>query len=78
MVGPNLHAIIAMGVMYMYRNTKHIPILLIMSGTWFISIIALVIFTHSNEGIFNNYLIAAIIYIIVTVVIIFRKAWNQF
>lgn len=77
MVGPNLHAIIATLIIYHYRKSRYVKMLFYMSLSWFTSIITLVVFTQNNDGIYNNYLIAGIIYMLVVLLINFVTLWKQ-
>lgn len=76
LIGVNLHAAIAISAIYLYRKDTHIISIILMAAAWFTIMAVLVVFTHSAEWHYKNYIITAIIYILTCLLINFITQWK--
>jgi peptidoglycan/LPS O-acetylase OafA/YrhL len=76
-IGSQIHAIIAIGLLYAYRKKNHYKWYMIITIFWFFSTILLTTFTTKNEQVFNNYIIALLMNTLLSMCITFKVKWNR-
>jgi hypothetical protein len=76
-VGPQLHAVIAVLLLYIYRKKDHYKWYTYLTIYWFIISSILTTITTENSQIYENYLIAGLVYMLGTVCVTFKIQWKK-